>query len=135
MRSSPKTHARAKALRRSLTPPETALWALLRTRTVGGPVFRRQHPVGQYIADFYCAAARLVVEVDGWDHADPARVVRDARRDRYMADLGYRVVRIASAEVMASAGDVAQGLYDTALGLIAEAKAARGAPRGQGRTG
>ena len=127
MRSSSKTHAHAKALRRSLTPPETALWALLRTRGAGGPTFRRQHPIGPFIADFCCAAARLVVEIDGWDHATPTRGLRDAQRDRYMADLGYTVIRIAAAEVMASAGDVAQSLHDTALGQIAEAKAARAA--------
>ena len=109
MRSPSKTHARAKALRQALTPPETALWALLRTRGDGAPTFRRQHPIGPYIADFYCAAARLVVEIDGWDHARPERVTRDAGRDRHMDELGYRVVRIAAGEVMAAAGDVAQG--------------------------
>jgi very-short-patch-repair endonuclease len=125
MRSPSKTHTQAKALRRTLTPPEIALWALLRTRAKGAPTFRRQHPIGPYIADFYCAAARLVVEIDGWDHAAPERVTGDARRDRYMDELGYRVIRIAAAEVRASAGDVAQGIYDTARELIEQANAAK----------
>ncbi|HZL00677.1 MAG TPA: endonuclease domain-containing protein [Caulobacteraceae bacterium] len=114
MRSSSHTHARAKALRRALSPPEVALWARLRTRLPDLPTFRRQHPIGLYIADFYCAAARLVIEIDGAWHGEESQRLHDERRDEYMARTGYRVVRISAADVMREPDEVAQGIVDMA---------------------
>ena len=65
MKSFSHTHKRAKDLRRSMSPPEVLLWTRLRVLRGDGPTFRRRHPIGPYIADFYCAAAKLVIEVDG----------------------------------------------------------------------
>ncbi|HEY7577739.1 MAG TPA: endonuclease domain-containing protein, partial [Acetobacteraceae bacterium] len=73
---SPLSHARA--LRRDATPAERLLWQGLRNRAVGRLKFRRQVPLGPYIADFYCASAKLVVEVDGVSHIDSRS---DAVRD------------------------------------------------------
>jgi len=81
---------RAKVLRRALTQPERTLWALLR-RNERGLHFRRQHPTGPYILDFYCAAAKLAVEVDGPAHADQQD--RDQRRSDWLASEGIRVIR------------------------------------------
>ncbi len=118
MRAHRKTHDRARALRQSLSPPEILLWTRLRRRGHGAPVFRRQHPIGPYIADFYCPRARLVVEIDGWGHADPAQVAHDEHRDAHMAGLDYHVVRIPAAEVMRDADAVADGMVRTAIGMI-----------------
>lgn len=90
MRSSILTQKRAKVLRRSLTQPEQVLWALLRRNQLGLH-FRRQHALGPYILDFYCASAKLCVEVDGPAHAE--RAEHDARRDAWLAGQGVRTLR------------------------------------------
>src|SRR5580704_15769706 len=69
-----------------MSPPEVLLWVRLRQLRGEGPTFRRQHPIGPYIADFYCASARLVVEVDGAGHTVDAQIAHDARRDAYFRD-------------------------------------------------
>jgi very-short-patch-repair endonuclease len=84
-------------MRSAPTPSERALWALLRGKPLG-VWFRRQVPLGRFIADFAAAGARLVVEVDGGYHAE--RRAADARRDRALARLGYRVLRLEAALVL-----------------------------------
>jgi very-short-patch-repair endonuclease len=97
----------AKQQRRNMTPPEVKLWALLR-RSPGGVGFRRQHPVGPYVADFYCPAAKLVIEIDGLIH--DFTVERDGARDEYIRSLGLSVLRIPASDVMRDALSVADGL-------------------------
>jgi very-short-patch-repair endonuclease len=87
---------RARRLRQSLTGPEVGLWVCLRRRQLGGFRFRRQHPVGPYILDFYCAEARLAVEIDGAAHAHPDQVRHDARRDEWLVARGIRTLRLPS---------------------------------------
>jgi len=87
---------RAKEMRRAPTQPERTLWALLR-RNEFGLHFRRQHPIGPYILDFYCAAGKLAIEVDGPAHDD--QQVRDQRRTAWLAKEGIRVLRFSAAEV------------------------------------
>jgi very-short-patch-repair endonuclease len=84
-------------LRRDATPAERLLWQGLRDRAVAGLKFRRQVPLGPFIADFYCASAKLVVEVDGISHIDSRT---DVARDRWMAKHGIRVVRVANRDVL-----------------------------------
>jgi very-short-patch-repair endonuclease len=96
MRAPSLTQKRAKSLRRAMTQPEQALWSLLR-RNQQGPHFRRQHAVGPYILDFYCATARLCVEVDGPVHAE--QVAYDERRTRWLAAQGTRVIRFSVEDV------------------------------------
>jgi very-short-patch-repair endonuclease len=79
--------------------PEVLLWERLRGRR-NGLSFRRQHPIGPYVADFYCAAARLVVEVDGETHADAWRSASDDYRDQFMQENGYQVLRLTAADVL-----------------------------------
>ena len=79
-----------------MSPPEVLLWARLRVRNPELPNFRRQHPISPYIADFYCSAARLIIEVDGSAHGGDAQIVDDELRDRYLQKLGYRVLRISA---------------------------------------
>lgn len=121
MRTSAKTRARAKALRKSLSPPELKLWMELKRREPGQPVFRRQDPIGPYIADFYCAQARLVIEIDGADHGGDDAVSHDARKDGYMRMLGLRVERIPADQVFKHCGEVAEGLRALAAELAARA--------------
>jgi very-short-patch-repair endonuclease len=90
-------HERARAMRHALTPSEARLWSELRSGKLG-VVFRRQVPIGEYIVDFLAPAARLIVEVDGGYHTRRLRV--DARRERALTQLGYRVLRVEAACVM-----------------------------------
>jgi very-short-patch-repair endonuclease len=90
---------RARELPRRQTLPEVLLWRELRKRP-GGFKFRRQHPLGWYVVDFYCPAANLVVEVDGQGHSMGARPERDMRRDRWIEKQDLRVVRFDATDVM-----------------------------------
>lgn len=106
---------KARELRRSPTLPEGLLWQQLRTRPAGLK-FRRQHPIGCYIVDFYCAAARLVVEVDGESHSMGDRLVRDARRDHWLREQGLYVVRFDAADVMKDVGSAVTAILLAARG-------------------
>jgi very-short-patch-repair endonuclease len=75
------TRDRARDLRRRMDLPEVLLWTELRRRRLAGLRFRRQHPIGRYILDFYCHEARLAVEIDGYSHDVADRPQRDQRRD------------------------------------------------------
>ena len=96
MRSPDFIRARAKSLRRATSQPERLLWSLLR-RNQSGLHFRRQHPVGPFILDFYCAAAKLAIEIDGPIHLD--RRAPDERRTAWLATEGVRVLRSTTAEI------------------------------------
>jgi very-short-patch-repair endonuclease len=87
---------RARELRHNMTDAERTLWRELR-RTALGARFRRQAPVGQYIVDFACLEARLIVEVDGGQHAESRN---DERRDRCLASQGFRVLRFWNNDVL-----------------------------------
>lgn len=87
-----------KRLRKEMTPPERKLWSCLQGKQLGHK-FRRQHPIGHYIADFYSRDANLVVEVDGATHFTPEAIEYDRERDRYMRHLGLDVLRFTSKEV------------------------------------
>ena len=87
----------ARALRRDATPAERRLWQGLRRHQVNGLKFRRQVPLGPYIADFYCASAKLVIEVDGISHINSDS---DSIRDAWMGQRGIRVVRVANRDVV-----------------------------------
>ena len=90
---------RARKLRREMSPPEVLLWGVLRGRKQGFKV-RRQHPIGPYIADFFIRESSLVIEVDGNAHDYGDRPARDASRDRFIKERGYRVLSVLAAEVM-----------------------------------
>ncbi len=83
---------RARTFRNSATPPERRPWNALRNRQLAGLRFRRQHPLGPYIADFYCHQASLVVEIDGSTHQG-LRILHDRERDRWMTERRLRVLR------------------------------------------
>ena len=94
----PETYT-ARKLRREMSPPEVLLWQRLRGSQLGVK-FRRQHPIGSYIADFYCSPLRLVIEVDGEAHNMGNRPARDASRDIFLKENGYNVLRIAAFDIL-----------------------------------
>jgi very-short-patch-repair endonuclease len=91
--------AKARALRRSPSPPESLLWQQLRGRP-HGLKFRRQHPFGPFVVDFYCPAVKLVVEVDGESHNMGSRPALDANRDGWLREQGLHVIRFNASDVM-----------------------------------
>ena len=91
------TLSHAKEMRRAPTDAERQLWSRLRAKRLNGWKFRRQQPIGPYIADFACLDARLIVEVDGSQHADSAR---DAARDDWLGAQGFRIMRFWNNEVL-----------------------------------
>ena len=88
--------ARARSLRKEVSPIERKLWYALRDNQLGAS-FRRQHPVGPYVLDFYCPSARLAIELDGDDHT--TRAESDSRRTRFLNQRGIRVIRFSNREV------------------------------------
>ncbi|RJG57315.1 DUF559 domain-containing protein [Sphingobium terrigena] len=93
------TVRKARQLRRTMTLPEVLLWQVLRERP-HGLKFRRQHPSGPFVLDFYCADARLAIEIDGEGHADRSQIERDAERDRWFAKADIHTLRIAARDVL-----------------------------------
>jgi adenine-specific DNA-methyltransferase len=83
---------RARAMRHVPTDAEKKFWWMVRDRRLGGYKFKRQHPVGNYIADFVCIEAKLVVELDGRQHAEKQKY--DAKRDAFFESQGFRIVRL-----------------------------------------
>jgi very-short-patch-repair endonuclease len=100
----------ARKLRRRLTLPEVLLWQALRRRGLAGLRFRRQHPIGPYILDFYCDEFRLAVEIDGQSHDHPDNIAHDQRRTGWLNRQGIQVIRLAARDVLAD--------MDGALGVI-----------------
>ena len=104
----------ARQLRRNSTIAERKLWRYLRSRSLGGYKFVRQEPIGPYVVDFVCREGRLVIEVDGGQHAERKR---DVVRDRWLADHRYLVLRVWNNEVL---GNI-EGVWET---IFAAARAA-----------
>jgi len=89
----------ARMLRRTMSLPEVLLWQRLRG-SPEGVAFRKQHPIDPYVADFYCGAARLAIEIDGQAHDRGDRPQRDDARTAFLQERGYQVLRIAAADVL-----------------------------------
>jgi len=97
----------ARRLRRTATLPERLLWNQLRAAK---PRFRRQHPIGDFVVDFYCAAARIAIEIDGIAHDMGDNPARDIARDRWIEAQGITVIRIAATEVLRDANEIAESI-------------------------
>src|SRR4051812_14031307 len=82
----------AKSLRQNPTDAERRLWHLLRVKQLGGLRFRRQQPIGRYIVDFFCPAAKLIVELNGDQHGTDSNAAQDAARTRWLEARGYMVL-------------------------------------------
>ena len=112
MRLTSTQRERSRQLRATMTDAERKLWSVLRRRNVEGLRFRRQFPIGRYVADFVCLESRLVVEVDGGQHNE--RSDYDATRDRHLAARGFRVLRVWNSDVMGNLDGVAESILDAA---------------------
>jgi very-short-patch-repair endonuclease len=91
---------RRRELRRSATPAEKALWERLKKQSLQCHKFRRQHPVGSYILDFYCLEAKVAIELDGAHHSTPEVAGYDQVRTEYLNACGIRVLRFTNEQVL-----------------------------------
>jgi very-short-patch-repair endonuclease len=107
---------KARRLRRSMSLPEVLLWRELRKKP-NGVQYRRQHPAGPYVLDFFCATAKLAIEVDGEAHNRGGRPQRDEARDEWLERQGVRVIRIPANEVLKNLDGVLQ-LISVESGLV-----------------
>jgi very-short-patch-repair endonuclease len=93
-------------LRKSMTPAEKVLWERLRSRKVKGYRFRRQHPIKDFIVDFFCYDAMLVIEVDGEVHEDSYQSERDEQRTNNLNNLGIKELRFTNQQVLSQTDEV-----------------------------
>ena len=110
----------ARSLRSNATSAERLMWRLLRNRQLGGFKFRRQHPLGPYVLDFYCAEARLAIEIDGGQHWSEAEQQRDVCRTRYLRDRGIAVMRFSNREVLSETQGVLEVVWHRLSGHARE---------------
>lgn len=89
---------RSRDMRHPLTPAESKVWARVRNNQLGYKI-RRQHPIDHFITDFYCATAKLIIEIDGDSHDEPDQIEYDAARTKWLEALGYIVIRFNNADV------------------------------------
>ena len=106
---------RARNLRRNMTKAEKILWVELRKRKVHRHKFRRQVPIGKYIADFLCVELKLIIEVDGESHLSQKSY--DARRTNWLESQGYHVFRVTNEEILSGLEKVYQKILDVCLKL------------------
>jgi very-short-patch-repair endonuclease len=108
MQARPRTLKFAQHLRRNLSLPEGLLWDPLKGRQAGGLKFRRQHPIGSYVLDFFCAERRLAVEIDGQQHTYAVQIEHDRVRDAWLKERGIQVLRVPADHVLENAAAVAE---------------------------
>ncbi|MFO0895888.1 MAG: endonuclease domain-containing protein [Pirellulales bacterium] len=122
----------ARRLRQDASDAESFLWALLRGRRRDGCKFRRQHPVGPFVLDFYCEQARLAIECDGGQHNTDEARRHDERRTLLLAERGIRVLRFWNHEVFEDSEAVLEAIY---AALVASPSLTPGpSPTGRGET-
>lgn len=119
----PAKTARARRFRRTMTDAERKLWSRLRNNQLG-VAFRRQHPLGKYVLDFYCAQLGLVIELDGGQHGESGQADRDQLRSDWLAERGLEVMRFWNNDVLNNLDGVLVSIH----GRISEIAAARGIP-------
>ena len=106
---------RARELRKQMTPQETRLWLRLRALRPQGLHFRRQAPFKGFILDFVCFERRLIIEIDGAQHADGAQRVHDLRRDAALAAAGFLTLRFWNSELQADIDSVVDTVFARAM--------------------
>ncbi len=114
MRAPEQTFRRAKELRQALSRPEAKLWISLSRRRLEGLHFRKQHPIGPFILDFYCSAVRLAIEIDGQSHGYGDRPERDERRDAWLLERGIMTLRVSARAVLEDADGVLRTIAEVA---------------------
>ncbi|GAA4825930.1 hypothetical protein GCM10023232_24850 [Sphingosinicella ginsenosidimutans] len=114
---SARTVRRARRLRRDMTLPELLLWRALRARP-GNLKFRRQHPTGPFILDFFCSDARLAIEIDGEAHSRGDRPERDERRDAWLRTSAIETLRIPASEVLNDPEAITRYIFAQAMARL-----------------
>jgi very-short-patch-repair endonuclease len=102
----------ARELRQNQTEAETYLWLKLRKRQLKNCRFYRQRIICNYIVDFYCPAAKLVIEIDGGQHYSEDGLAKDAGRDRHLADLSLTVMRVSAREIFENTAGVLESIFE-----------------------
>jgi very-short-patch-repair endonuclease len=102
----------ARELRKNMTDAERLLWSKVRRKQVREYQFYRQRIIGNYIVNFYCPKARLIIEIDGGQHYSGEGVELDKLRDRHLANLGLRVLRLSNMDVLQNIDGVLEYIYD-----------------------
>jgi very-short-patch-repair endonuclease len=102
----------ARGLRKNMTDAERVLWSKLRRKQLNGLIFYRQRNIGNYIVDFYCPAAKLIVELDGGQHYSVEGRAKDVTRDQYLVNLGLNVLRFSDLDVLKNMDGVLSVLYE-----------------------
>jgi len=95
-----------------MTDAENALWLKLRRKQIHGLQFYRQKPLGNFIVDFYCPQAHLVIEIDGGQHYEEAGMIRDRLRDSYLESLGLDVLRFSNRDVLVNMDGVLAAIVE-----------------------
>src|SRR5690242_8475076 len=111
---SERTLNRARHLRREMSDEERILWMLLRDRRFAGFKFRRQVPLGDFVADFVCFERKLIVELDGSQHTEPEQAAFDAKRTQVLEAAGFRVIRIWTSDLFKER----DGVFETILNAL-----------------
>ncbi len=99
-------------LRNNSTNAEVRLWCFLKNKQLEGLKFRRQAPIGNYIADFVCFEKRLVIELDGGHHAEEKNIKKDAKRDNWLQEQGFQVLRIWNTDIFQNMEGVGEKILE-----------------------
>lgn len=102
----------ARKLRSSTTDAEKSLWSKIHRKQLGGFQFYRQKNIGDFIVDFYCPAAKLVIELDGGQHYSKEGMDKDSKRDEYLRKLGVSVMRFSDRDVLISSESVLERIFE-----------------------
>jgi len=101
----------SRQLRKNLTDAERLLWLKIKRRQIKNYQFTRQKPIGNYIADFYCKKARLVIEVDGGQHYENNNIKKDQKKDESFKKLGLRIIRFTNLDILKNIDNVVDKIY------------------------
>ena len=102
----------ARELRKNMTDAERRVWSKIRRKQLKEFQFYRQKNIGDYIVDFYCPAAKLIVELDGGQHYSEENIEKDEARDKFLKDLGFRVLRFSNSDVFKNIEGVVEEIYN-----------------------
>jgi very-short-patch-repair endonuclease len=99
-------------LRCGMTDAEKLLWSKIKRRQIKNLHFYRQKPIGNYIVDFYCPAAKLVIELDGGQHYENSNISKDKIRESFLANLGLKIIRFTNLDVLRNSENVLNKIYN-----------------------
>ncbi len=101
----------SRTLRKHMTEEEVILWSRIRRKQIKEAQFYRQKPVGNYVADFYCPKAKLIIELDGSQHYEKEGIKKDIIRDKYFESLGLKVLRFTNLDILKNINGVLEKIY------------------------